>query len=390
MIAESLVGTLAPVLTAFDNETIATQRSLAEVPAPTGAETARGNVVAAALTAMGCSVSRDEAGNVMTELSGEASHGPVVVCAHLDTVFPTSVSHIIRSAEARLVGPGIGDNARGLAGMLAMIRLLTQQPIGTRHPLLFVATVGEEGCGNLAGARHLFSQRAAHACAAVALDGAGDERIVTHAVGVQRFRVTYRGPGGHSWASSDAPNPLTAAAQLTTSISRLPLPPGPRTTISVTTVHGGSAVNAIPGEAVLEVDARSLSAASLRALALDLNALAHRACDDENDRRGAQTAPLRVQVEVTSERPGGVVDRDSLLVRSAIDATKAIGRSTEFAMASTDANIPLSLGIPAITLGAGGAGGDTHTSHEWFENTNGPRGIARALATILLTAGVRA
>lgn len=386
--AASLTATLAESFSAADDETIGLQLQLAQIPAPTGAEGRRGDWVADAFARAGCQSRRDAVGNVLASLPDEKAGPPVVVCAHLDTVFADTVCHQVTSERGRFTGPGIGDNARGLAGMLAMARFLVSHRLPTRRPILFAATVGEEGQGNLAGARHLFATSAADAAAAIALDGAGDERIVTHAVGVQRFRVTYRGPGGHSWAASDAPNPLHAASHFASGISRLRLPQGARTTLAVTTMHGGTAVNAIPGDAVVEVDARSLSADALHIIRRELETLAHHCTREENERRGPQYPPLAVGIELTSDRPAGVADPDSLLVRSALGATAAIGRTPEFAMASTDANIPLSLGIPAVTLGAGGCGGDTHTTHEWFENRDGALGLARALATILLTAGL--
>lgn len=380
----ALVQRLTSDLEAADPHTVATQLALATIPAPTGAESARAEAVTACLRSAGCEVSQDQAGNVITCLGPRSDAAPVVVCAHLDTVFGDQVPHVIARDGDRYVGPGIGDNARGLAGLVAMARWLRRQPQATARPVVLAATVGEEGEGNLAGARALFAGIGAGAHAAIALDGAGDSRIVTHAIGVHRLRVTFTGPGGHSWAASDVPNPLHAAAAFTTSVAALHRPRTPRTTLAVTTCRAGHAVNAIPHEAVLEVDLRSLDPAVLRGLVRDVEALARRAAHDEGE-RGAGPS-LVVTIRETGARPAGMTDPAAPLLRHAIATTAAIGCTAEFAMASTDANIPLSLGIPALTLGAGGHGGDTHTPREWYDNRGGATGLARALATVLLAA----
>jgi acetylornithine deacetylase/succinyl-diaminopimelate desuccinylase-like protein len=372
-----------------DARTLADQMALAEIPAPTAREERRASFMAAAFAAMGYEVERDRVGNVVAwapESPADAGASPVVVCAHLDTVFGDGVSHRIARQGDRLVGPGIGDNARGLAGMLAIARVLRSRG-RTRHPLLFAATVGEEGEGDLRGARHLFASRGAAAHAAFALDGAGDARIVTHALGTRRFRVAFRGAGGHSWAASDTPNPLHAAADLSSRLARLPLRATPRTTLAVTRIHGGDAVNAIPPDAHVDVEIRSPQDAVLDSGEGELRGLVTRALEDENARRGAARSPLTATIDLVSDRPAGVAPVDSVPVRAAVAATEGIGRIPEFAIASTDANVPLSLGIPAVTLGAGGVGGDTHTTSEWFENREGSLGLLRALAAILAAAG---
>jgi acetylornithine deacetylase/succinyl-diaminopimelate desuccinylase-like protein len=342
--------------------------------------------VAAALAQLGYRTHRDEVGNVVASDPVTSDVPPVVVCAHLDTVFPDDISHRVEKCGGRYIGPGIGDNARGLAGMLTIARVLRQHGVRTRHPIIFAATVGEEGEGDLRGARLLFARDGANAHAAFALDGAGDERIVTHAVGTRRFRVTISGPGGHSWAASQTPNPLHAAADLTSELARLPLRNTPRTTIAVTRMQGGDAVNAIPATATLDIEFRSPQGAILeegeRALARLLSAAL------EREAPGRAPGGLSAITAITSDRPSGAVMEDATPVRAAIAATRAIDRIPEFAIASTDANIPLSLGIPAVALGAGGTGGDTHTTGEWFENRAGALGLTRALAAIVATAGL--
>jgi len=375
------------VLEESDDRTVGLQVALAEIPSPTGHEARRGEAVIAAFRERGLNPAVDEVGNVTARLEGATDAPPVVVCAHLDTVFADSVAHHVMADGNRLIGPGIGDNARGLAAMLGVAAVLQQ--MGTlRSPVLFAATVGEEGEGDLRGARHLFATAAAGAAAAVVLDGAGDERVVTHALGTRRYRVSFEADGGHSWAASDAPNPVHAAARLAAAVAALPRPATPRSTLAVTRLHGGSAVNAIPGHACIDVDARSSSMAVLDDWESRLRRLAQQALEMENAVRGRHWQPMRLRFEVSSNRPAGVAPIDSLVVRSALIATECIGRHPECAIASTDANVPLSLGIPAVTLGGGGRGGDTHTPHEWFENRNGALGLARALTVIAVTAGV--
>jgi acetylornithine deacetylase/succinyl-diaminopimelate desuccinylase-like protein len=382
-----LVDRFRGVVEGDDARTIADQVQLAEIPSPTAREQRRAAWVAHAFAQLGYRTHRDAVGNVLAVDPAATEAPPVVVCAHLDTVFPDDVSHRVETRGGRYVGPGIGDNARGLAGMLAIARLLRAHGVRTRHPILFAATVGEEGEGDLRGARALFARDGASAYAAFALDGAGDERIVTHAVGTRRFRITISGPGGHSWAASDTPNPLHAAADLTSELARLPLRSTPRTTVAVTRLQSGDAVNAIPACATLDVEFRSPVSTVLdegeRALARLLAA----ALDRESPGR-TRAAGLSAVTAVTSDRPSGAVTEDATPVQAAIAATRAIDRLPEFAIASTDANIPLSLGIPAVALGAGGTGGDTHTMAEWFENRAGALGLTRALAAIVATAGL--
>lgn len=382
-------ASLAPARRALadgDERTVGLQVALAEIPSPTGGERRRGDAVCAAFRQRGLAPSVDEVGNVTALLEGAADVPAVVVCAHLDTVFADSVTHRVMSEGDRLIGPGIGDNARGLAAMLGVAGMLRARG-SLPAPILFAATVGEEGEGDLRGARHLFATTGAGAAAAVVLDGAGDERVVTHALGTRRYRVSFEADGGHSWAASDAPNPVHAAARLAAAVAALPRPTTPRSTLAVTRLHGGSAVNAIPGHACIDVDTRSSSTQVLDHWESRLRQLAHEALDWENTLRGRQWQPMRLRFEVSSDRPAGVAPAESLVVRAALVATECIGRRAECAIASTDANIPLSLGIPAVTLGGGGRGGDTHTPHEWFENREGALGLARALTVIAAAAG---
>lgn len=386
---------LAPArarLRSRDAEIVRLQVELAEIPAPTGDETARACRVAALLAAAGlCDVRVDAAGNVLAVRPGasEASDAaPVVVCAHLDTVFPADTPLAVRRDGPRLVGPGIGDNGRGLAVMLAVARELDGVRVRTRRPVLFAATTGEEGSGDLRGAKALFAGDAADAHAAVVLDGAGDERVVHCALGARRYRIRFEGPGGHSWAAFGVANPVHAAGLATARLADLALPTSPRTTLSVTRTGGGISVNAIPESAWLEVDVRSTSGAQLDRLAADVAHVARAAAAEEDARRARGTPPLRVEVECIGDRPSGEVPAAHRLVQTAFEATRLVGRQPVSATASTDANVPIGRGIPAVAIGAGGRGGAAHTVAEWYDNADGALGVARALTIIAATAGL--
>jgi len=373
-------------LAARDDAIVRTQIAVAQIAAPTGEEQERGGWIArrfrdCALT----DIHTDDAGNVIGRRDGSAELPPVVICAHLDTVFPRETDLSIRRDGERLVGPGINDNGRGLAVMLALAAEIDGVRLRTRHPIEFVATTGEEGLGDLRGAKHYFAGRGRDAHAMVALDGAGDERIIHRALGSRRFRVSYSGPGGHSWAAYGVPNAVHAAAGAAARLASLPLPSSPRTTLSVGRIGGGLSVNSIPDRAWLEIDSRSTSATALDDIERAIRTIAQIAADNENVKRASGTRLLVVDVESIGARPCGETPADHSLVQAALEATRLVGRQPDLALASTDANVAISHGIPAIAIGAGGRGGDAHTHSEWFDNLHGTVGVARAL-TIVMTA----
>jgi len=381
------LATAREKLAADDEAVLREQIALSRIPSPTGAETARGVHVAARFAALGLhDVRVDAVGNIIGTRPGAEDDAPVVMCAHLDTVFPASADVSVRRDGARLHGPGIVDNARGLAGMLALARAVDGTSLRTRRPIAFVATVGEEGGGDLRGVKHLFANFERTPACCIALDGAGDDRIVHRALGARRFRITYRGAGGHSWAAYGVPNPIHAAGSAAARLAALPLPRHPRTTLSVCRIGGGISVNAIPEEAWLEVDLRSSSTEVLAGCVADIRAAVHTAAREESSRRAPGTEPLAYDMAVIGDRPCGATAEHHPLVEIAGAATRLIGRAPEFVTASTDANVPISLGIPAIAIGAGGRGGGVHTPGEWFENVDGTLGLARALAILVASA----
>jgi tripeptide aminopeptidase len=378
-------------LAARDDAIVRAQITVAQIAAPTGEEHERGGWIARRFRDCGLSdIHTDGAGNVIGRREGAQELPPVTICAHLDTVFPRDTDLSIRREGERLVGPGINDNGRGLAVMLALAGEIDGARLRARHPVEFVATTGEEGIGDLRGAKHYFAERGRDAAAMIALDGAGDERIIHRALGSRRFRVAYAGPGGHSWAAFGVPNAVHAAANAAARLAAIPLPSSPRTTLSVGRIGGGLSVNSIPDASWLELDLRSTSAAQLDTIERAIRQIAQQAADDENAKRAIGTRALTVRIEPIGARPCGETSAEHALVQAAIDATRLVGRQAELALASTDANVPISQGIPAIAIGAGGRGGDAHTHGEWFDNIHGTIGVARALTIVMTAAGVAA
>src|SRR6266566_1167154 len=368
-----------------DEGTLARQAALSAIPAPTGAEGRRAAHVAELFRTIGlCDVSVDHAGNVRGWLgkNGEKS-APVVLAAHLDTVFGAEVDVAVERRGQRLEGPGISDNARGLAALVAVAEAMVAARVSGARPILFAATVGEEGSGDLRGVKHLFNGKRetgnGKPVAFIALDGAGLDRVIHRALGSKRYHVTCRGPGGHSWAAFGVANPANAVGRAAALLADLPTQQAPRTTCAVVRLGGGTGLNSIPQEAWLDLDLRSEDPRALAQLDVTVRAALDRAADDENRRRTAGSPTLRVEVQLLGDRPSGMTPRAHPLVKAAVAANRALGRDAELASASTDANVPIALGIPAIALGAGGKAGDAHLATEWYENTEGALGIVRAL-----------
>jgi len=384
--------------------TLARQIAIAAIAAPTGKETERGDAIAAHLTRLGITdVRRDDAGNVIARLPGidvprnaaaepandaSGETAPVVVMAHLDTVFTETALPPARYDGSRVYASGIGDNGRGLAALVTLGDVLRRDECATRHthPIELVATVGEEGEGNLRGARYYFDQRAlAHApspIAVVALDGPGDSLIVHHAIASRRLRFSYAGEGGHPWANASAANAVHAVGRAIAAIAQLADAQPSGVTITVTRVGGGESLTSVPAHGWFDVDLRTLDHSAMSRVSDAVRRLAERARTAASRR----DAGLTMTVDVLGDRPGGALDAAHPLVRLAADATTWQGIEPRSASASSDANIPLSRGIPAITIGAGGAGGGAHTAQEWYDDTNGPRGMARALGIVMAAA----
>ena len=379
-----------------DGVTLARQAVLSAIPAPTGAEGRRAAHVAELFREIGLSdVSIDHAGNVQGWFgrNGERSAGPVVLAAHLDTVFGAEVNVAVERRGQRLEGPGISDNARGLAALVAVAEAMVAARVPATRPILFTATVGEEGSGDLRGVKYLLNGNRetgnGKPVAFIALDGAGLDRVIHRALGSKRYHVTFRGPGGHSWAAFGVANPANAVGRAAALLADLAPQQAPRTTCAVVRLGGGTGLNSIPQEAWLDLDLRSEDPRALAQLDVTVRAALERAADDENRRRTAGSPPLRVEIQLLGDRPSGMTPRAHPLVQAAVAANRALGRDAELASASTDANVPIALGIPAIALGAGGKAGDAHLATEWFENVEGALGIVRALLVTAAMAEVQ-
>ncbi len=369
-----------------DEATLETQMELTRIPAPPFREGERGVRMAELFRESGLTrVRTDPVGNVLAELPGAPAGNPLILSAHLDTVFPEATEIDVRREGNRMTGPGIADDGRGLAVIVAVARALMRSGITPPAPLLVVATVGEEGVGDLRGVRELFKEdrEGRSASGFISVDGAGLEQLVNVGLGSRRYRITVRGPGGHSWSDWGLPNPIHALGSAVGELAARALPTDPVGTLSVGRWGGGTSVNAIPGEAWIEVDLRSASPAVLS----EIDEALHDTVRQVVDRMSA-AAPSghRLEMETTSigARPAGATDWDAPLLRAARTATEAVGVAPETSIASTDANVPMSLGIPALTVGGGGRAGGMHTVDEWFENDEGSLGVLRALFTTLL------
>jgi tripeptide aminopeptidase len=332
-------------------------------------------------------VSIDGIGNVLGLFKGKTDKPLLVVSAHLDTVFAKGTDFTVRRHGSKLLGPGISDDGCGLAALLAVARALMLTKTSTNGSILFVGTVGEEGEGNLRGVRYLFTEGewAKRIDYFLSFDGAGVDRITNQALGSRRYRVTLHSQGGHSWGDFGVPNPVHALGRAISRLSSYPLPKEPRTTFNVGKVHGGSSVNAIPSEASMDVDLRSCDENELRRLDSYFRRAVMEAVEQENSARRPGDTPMKVAIDLVGDRPSGFTPAESPLVEIALEATRALGIEPQLEQSSTDSNFPISIGIPAITFGAGGTAAGSHTLEEWFEPLHRDTGLKRGLLTILGT-----
>jgi acetylornithine deacetylase/succinyl-diaminopimelate desuccinylase-like protein len=363
---------------------------LCEIPATPFAEQQRAEYLAERFRELGLhEVSIDEEGNCIGLYRGSSATPLIVVSAHLDTVFPEGTDFTVRREGDRLLAPGIADDGCGLIALIAIVQAMRAAKIETDGSILFVGTVGEEGEGNLRGVRHLltagsWSKRKIDAF--LSFDGPGVDRITNRALGSRRYRVEFNGPGGHSWGDFGLPNPVHALGRAISRLAAYPAPKDPRTTFNVGSIEGGTSVNAIPERAAMEVDLRSAGEAELKRLDAFFRRAMKEAAEDENARRRPGDAPLKFQLELIGERPSGETPANSPLVKLAIESTKLLGVEPRLDQSSTDSNLPISLGIPAITLGAGGTSGSSHTLAEWYDPRDRDIGLQRGLLLILALA----
>ena len=332
----------------------------------------------------------DEEGNCFGLLRGTSQSPLMVISAHLDTVFSKETSFNVVRRQDKLFAPGIADDGCGLAALIALAQVFQSERIPIEGSILFVGTVGEEGEGNLRGVRHLFTKGrwAKHIDAFLSFDGPGLDRITNRALGSRRYRVEVSGPGGHSWGDFGLPNPVHAMGRAISRLAAYPAPKEPRTTFNVGRVEGGRSVNAIPSEATMEVDLRSAAEVELQRLDAFFRRAMRDAVDEENATRRAGDPLLKLKLDLIGERPSGETPVDSPLVELAIEATKLFGAEPHLDRASTDSNLPISIGIPAITLGAGGSSAFSHSLDEWYDPRGRDLGLKRGLLVILGMVGV--
>jgi tripeptide aminopeptidase len=372
-------------LHATDEETLADMLHLARIAAPEGAELARSAWLTGRLRACGLEPQCDDVGNVIATSSAlDRAAREIVIMAHLDTVFPADTPLDVRRNGTWLSGPGISDNARGVAGMLALARALAAADWPTRAPITFVGSVGEEGAGDLRGAKHFVRTRGTRTGGFIALDGAGCARVIHAGIGSRRLRVHWSGPGGHSWSDWGVPNAIHAASRTIARLIALPLPERPRTTLTVGRIGGGTSVNSIPAASWFELDLRSETDAALQQLEAAVRASLAASAREE----GGASARMRCGVEVIGDRPAGATSVDDPLVQLALAATRAVGVEPQLSSSSTDANVAMAAAIAAIAIGAGGDAGGTHTTAEWYDNTTGLLGLERTLMILLGAAGI--
>jgi acetylornithine deacetylase/succinyl-diaminopimelate desuccinylase-like protein len=350
------------------------------VPAPPFGEAQRAAVFAAELRALEMRPVTDAIGNVIAPFNHFGSR-PVVIGAHLDTVFPGTTVLQVRRRGHIVHLPGIADNGSGIVAVLWVLRIAREVGLRFERPVIAIGNVGEEGEGNLRGIRHLFNAPPweGRSCDFIAVDVAGIQRITNQALGSRRFRIRMHGPGGHSWADFGRPNPLHAISSAIHNFTAADVVRKPGTSYNLGVLRGGISVNAIPSECVAEMDLRSLVPASLEGMENHLRASVASA---------AHAAGVEYRIELMGERPGGVTLPTAPLVQAAQEVTRRLGVQPHLDIGSTDANIPISMGIPAIALGAGGSCGGVHTTDEWFDSTQRALGLQRLLAIISVVAGL--
>jgi tripeptide aminopeptidase len=365
------------------------QVRITEIPAPPFQEAARASAVRTLLAQSGLNVQIDKTGNVIGELPGANEKEIVMLTAHLDTVFPPGTNVQVRREGERLSAPGISDNGTGLAALISIARAIHESQIKPRRTILFVADVGEEGEGNLRGMRALVDTYRSELKAAVVMDGSGTDHVTTKALASRRLEVLITGPGGHSWSDFGMPNPINALVRGSIRFINTKVPASPRTTFNLGQIEGGTSVNSIPYEAKLKVDVRSESEDELGRLESALReAVAAGVRDEMESARDRSKGKLDWKIDVLGTRPGGELPANSPLLAALRAADDYVGNQSRIERSSTDANIPLSNGIDAISIGAGGNGGGAHSLQEWYEPSGREMGLKRALLTLLGISGI--
>ncbi|MBL02823.1 MAG: peptidase M20 [Acidobacteria bacterium] len=366
---------------------------LTEIPAPPFGEEVRASTYMAMLRDAGLTnVEMDQIGNVMGLRRGTGEAPLLAVAAHLDTVFPEGTEVEVRREGNRLRAPGIGDDTAGLATLLAVARVLNETDLETESDLLFIGNVGEEGAGDLRGVKHLFrdGKYKDQIGGFISVESGGQSTITTGALGSLRYRVTFKGPGGHSYGAFGLVSPAYAMGNAIRKVSAISVPETPKTTFNIGIVEGGTSVNSIPFETSMVVDMRSESRDELEKLVETFLDLVHEAVEEENVTRSISEGQIELEMTLVGDRPSGQTSESANIVKFAVAAFEAFGIRPTFRISSTDSNVPISLGIPAITIGRGGLGGRSHSLDEWVDIEREPtvRGMQVVMTTILAIAGV--
>jgi acetylornithine deacetylase/succinyl-diaminopimelate desuccinylase-like protein len=368
--------------------------TLTEIPAPPFKEGPRATAYLAMLEAAGLSdVERDAEGNVMGLMKGTRSGGPILaVLSHLDTVFPEGTDVTVKRHGTRLAAPGIGDDTRALALMLTVVRAMRAAKVQTRDDILFVGNVGEEGEGDLRGVKYLLAKGKYRdrIRQMIAIDGGNQGSMTNGALGSKRYRVTFKGPGGHSYGAFGLVSPSLAMGSAIAAFSRVPVPATPKTTFNVGVVGGGTSVNSIPVDVFMDVDMRSESPAELRKIETAFRQLVADAVDEENRTRSTAQGKVTADVKLIGDRPSGTTGVDTMLIQTVTSVVTSYGLTPSYAISSTDANIPISMGIPAVTIGRGGVGGRGHSLDEWtdVEKAGAVQAAEITIAILVANAGL--
>ena len=374
---------------ADDDTALAEQKRITEIPAPTFKEKVRAEYFLKRMQELGFKeASIDSEGNVIALRKGSGGGRPkLVVSAHLDTVFAEGTDVTVKEKDGVILAPGIGDDSRGLAALLSLIKCINANELATVGDVMFVGTVGEEELGNLRGVKALFRDHS-DIDGFISIDGLGITRVVNQATGSHRYEMVFKGPGGHSFQEFGLPSAIHAIGRAIAKISDLQTPSDPKTTFTVGTVTGGTSVNAIAAEARMKVDMRSDSTEELLKLEARLLDLVKQAVAEENARWNSDK--MTVEIKLIGDRPAGIVAIDSPIVQATQRAVTVITRAPRvtFAGSSTDSNLAMSQGIPAVTIGGGGEGGNWHSRNEWYKPVNAFYGPQHALLTMLVLAGL--
>ena len=376
---------------AIEPDTIADMIELTEIPAPPFGEETRSAHYAEMLRAHGLTdVWLDEVGNAIGRLPGTKGDRVIAFNAHIDTVFPIETDVKVRYRDGRYYAPGIGDNSRGLAAILAVLKAIKHAGIQTEADILFIGNVGEEGLGDLRGVKHLFRDGAEEKIdTMLVVDGGRSDRIVYGGVGSHRYRVTFKGPGGHSWGAFGLANPHhalgRAIAIFDQNATKVTSAEGEKTSYSIGRIGGGTSINSIPFESWMEVDMRSGDQSRLDDIDAVFQAAMQQALEEENEGR-LEGPALTVDVKRVGTRPAGRGEVQSPLVQRAIAASKTMGYEPSLALASTDANLPISKGVPSVTMSRGGIGDGAHSLDEWWANEDGHLGIQALILALLAEA----